>query len=331
MKPIDAHVRIPSISVVLCTFNGHRFLQEQLESIALQSRLPAELVVCDDGSIDGTLGVLKEFRSQAPFPVHITKNPQRLGPTKNFEQAIYLASGEFIALCDQDDSWSPRKLETLSGILEANPFLGGVFSDANLIDCNSKPIGMRLFAKHGFSPVRQRKFLSDPATMLLKHDVVTGATLIFRASMRSFCLPIPTSWVHDGWLTWKISLHSRLGLVAEPLIDYRVHAGQQLGVGPLNGVQPGNACSETRRQHYARVAHQFEDLLNVLLSEGWNSQDGLVARVREKIAFLRRQSMLSQRLAVRTLQVTRQLHSYLHYARGLASLRTDLLLGREMP
>jgi glycosyltransferase involved in cell wall biosynthesis len=331
MEPIGGQARIPRISVVLCTYNGGRFLKEQLESVALQSRLPAEVVVCDDGSVDETLDLLRQFRSRASFPVHITKNPQRLGTTKNFEQAINLASGEFIALCDQDDLWAPGKLERLSQVMETSPFVGAVFSDANLIDGNSKPIGKCLFAKHKFSSVKQRRFLSDPPTTLLKHDVVTGATLMFRASMRRFCLPIPGSWVHDGWLTWKISLHSRLGLVAEPLISYRVHSGQQLGVGPLNGVSSTNADTETRRRHYARVARQFEDLLRDLLSEGWNPQEPLVTKIREKIKFLMRQSMLSQSLAVRTLQVTGQLHSYLHYARGIASLRTDLLLRREMP
>lgn len=151
---------------------------------------------------------------------------------------------------------------------------------------------------------------------------------MFRASVRRYCSPIPASWVHDGWLAWMIALHSRLTVISEPLIEYRVHAGQQLGV--IFNTTTTGLRGETRRQHYARVARQFEDLLHRVLTEGWNEHDGLIVKIREKIAFLKRQSTLSQSLGVRVLQMMGQLPSYLHYARGLGTLRTDFLLGREM-
>ena len=151
---------------------------------------------------------------------------------------------------------------------------------------------------------------------------------MFRSTIRQYCSPIPSTWVHDGWLAWMLALHSRLMLIPEPLIEYRIHAGQQLGVGSSQVAQHRNR--ETRRQFYARVARQFEDLLNRVLAEGWSEHDGLVERIREKIAFLKRQSALSERLGTRTRQMLGLLPHYLHYARGLGSLRTDLLLGREM-
>jgi glycosyltransferase involved in cell wall biosynthesis len=91
------------ISVAMCTFNGGRYLEEQLESIGAQTRPPCELVVCDDGSKDGTISILKRFEANAPFPVRIVQNGIRMGSTRNFDQAIGMARGEFIALCDQDD------------------------------------------------------------------------------------------------------------------------------------------------------------------------------------------------------------------------------------
>jgi glycosyltransferase involved in cell wall biosynthesis len=312
----------------MCTFNGGRYLQEQLESIALQTRLPCELIVCDDRSTDDTLAILKRFQSEAPFTVKVIQNSLRLGSTRNFDQAIGLARGSLIALCDQDDRWVPTKLERLSALLAEDPFLGGVFSDASLIDGDGRQTGLHLFARHKFTAAKQREFLGCPTTMLLKHDVVTGATLMFRSTIRRYCSPIPASWVHDGWLAWMIALHSRLGLVSEPLIDYRIHAGQQLGVNSTARTQ-GNA--ETRRQFYKRVARQFEDLLQRLLTEGWSESDALLGKVREKIAFLKRQATLSPSFGVRTLQMMGQLPHYIHYARGLGSLRSDLLLGRETP
>ncbi len=330
MDAKDKSTSAPRISVAMCTFNGVRYLEEQLESIALQSRLPSELVVCDDRSTDDTLAILKRFQKSAPFEVKVIQNSQRLGSTRNFDQAIGLTRGDFIALCDQDDRWVAHKLERLSDALAADPFLGGVFSDANLIDGDGRPVGTRLFARHKFSAAKQRSFVSCPTAMLLKHDVVTGATLMFRASIRRYCSPIPASWVHDGWLAWMIALHSRWTLVPEPLTDYRIHEGQQLGVSSThNATQTRAAKPETRREFYSRVARQFEDLLHRILAEGWNEHDPLIAKIREKIAFLKTQSSLSPSFGVRSLQMVGQLPRYLHYARGLGSLRTDLLLGRE--
>jgi glycosyltransferase involved in cell wall biosynthesis len=285
-------------------------------------------VVCDDRSTDDTLAILKRFQSEAPFPVKVIQNGRRLGSTRNFDQAIGLARGSFIALCDQDDRWAPAKLERLSATLAEDPFLGGVFSDARLIDGDGRQTGQQLFARHKFTTTKQREFVGSPTTTLLKHDVVTGATLMFRSTIRRYCSPIPASWVHDGWLAWMIALHSRLGLIAEPLIDYRIHAGQQLGVSSTANAQ---ANAETRRQFYKRVARQFEDLFQRLLAEGWNEGDALVGKIREKIAFLKRQATLSPSLGVRTLQMMGQLPHYMQYARGLGSLRTDFLLGRETP
>jgi len=324
------HSRPPAVSVVMCTFNGARYLPEQLESIARQSRLPAELVVCDDGSEDETVSMLHAFAARVQFPVRIFNNPSRLGSTRNFDQAIGLASGGFIALCDQDDIWAPEKLESLSSILMGDASLGGVFSDAALIDNNGHPIGMTLFEKHRFCQGKQREFLDEPASVLLKHDVVTGATLMFRSALLPYLRPIPPSWVHDGWLAWMISLHSKLALTTAPLTFYRIHAAQQLGIGSDQRTQ-GASPVETRRTHYARVAHQFEDLANHLLRSGWTEKDGIIHRIRAKGAFLQKESMLSESLVARVLQMIGLLPLYLHYARGLGALRADLLLGRETP
>src|ERR1700760_4242642 len=121
--PFSSNPNPPHISVAMCTYNGERYLREQLESIAEQSLLPIELVVCDDGSTDDSILILEEFRARAPFSVRIIRNEVKLGSTRNFDQAMTSTSGEFIALCDQDDRWKPRKLEKLVAVLLENPFV----------------------------------------------------------------------------------------------------------------------------------------------------------------------------------------------------------------
>lgn len=111
----------PSVSVALATFNGERYLQEQLESLAGQTQLPDELVVSDDGSTDSTLAILGEFARRAPFPVDIAVNPVRLGYTRNFVATARRCRGEMLFFCDQDDIWMTEKLRVVCEIAAASP------------------------------------------------------------------------------------------------------------------------------------------------------------------------------------------------------------------
>src|SRR3954470_17842517 len=94
-------------SVAMCTYNGARFLGEQLASVAAQTRPPDELVVCDDRSTDETASLVRDFAAAAPFRVRLHVNERNLGSTRNFERAVSLCEGDLIALSDQDDEWLP--------------------------------------------------------------------------------------------------------------------------------------------------------------------------------------------------------------------------------
>ena len=114
-----------TISIAMATYNGDRYIGEQLDSLARQKLLPLELVVTDDGSSDGTLDILKAFSEGAPFPVRIFRNTTRLGYEENFLKAASLCNGDVIAFCDQDDIWMDRKLEVCAPMF-ADPSIVGV-------------------------------------------------------------------------------------------------------------------------------------------------------------------------------------------------------------
>lgn len=316
----------PTISVAMCTFNGERFLAQQLDSIVRQQRLPDELVVCDDGSSDASMEILQNFAHGAPFPTHIVRNEKNVGSTRNFEKAIGLCQSDFIALCDQDDIWEPNKLKRLSEALSADNALGGVFSDAELIDADGKSLGRRLWSVHKFRFERSGDFERDAAVrLLLKHDVVTGASLMIRASLREVLLPIPASWVHDGWIAWMLVLYSRLTYLHEPLFQYRLHANQQLGVGRPSGPRKVRHCCEDRIK-LRTMSLQFE-----ALRERWISRPGRTFAVyrdliENKIASLRRRSELPHSCLPRACSILRSFYSYREYARGLSTMRGDLFL-----
>ena len=108
------------ISVAMCTFNGEKFLEAQLDSVAQQTLKPIELVVCDDGSSDDTQAIVVRFAQSAPFAVRYISNPSRLGYRLNFMNAARQCTSDLIAFCDQDDIWCADKLKR-AAVPFANP------------------------------------------------------------------------------------------------------------------------------------------------------------------------------------------------------------------
>lgn len=220
----------PRISIALCTYNGARFLEAQLESYQTQTRLPDELIVCDDGSADATRDILAAFSRRARFPVQIHANPARLGATKNFEKAIGLSSGDLIATSDQDDVWLPGKLAVSERALAEDPSRGLVFTDAEVVDERLDPVGHRMWDAIKFGGLARARVRRGRAfEVLLRQWVVTGATMMFRARHRGAVLPIPDNWPHDGWIALIVSALATVAFVPEATIKYRQHSAQQIG------------------------------------------------------------------------------------------------------
>ncbi len=221
------------ISIALCTYNGAKFLPAQLESYLHQTCLPDELIVCDDCSTDETLQIIQEFTRKAPFPVHLHINEKNLRSTKNFEQAISLCTGDLIFLSDQDDYWMPEKVERIADEFAKKEKIGMVFSDAELVDENLKSLNRRLW-NHTFTSERRRAALCGSFfEILLSENVVTGATMAFRSEYRKNFMPIPDdipNLIHDAWIALLISNKAQVFFFNEPLIKYRQHSAQQLGI-----------------------------------------------------------------------------------------------------
>jgi glycosyltransferase involved in cell wall biosynthesis len=219
------------VSVAMCTYEGERYLQEQLQSIVGQTRPPDELIVCDDGSTDGTLAILDRFRSQTSLPVRVHVNEERIGPTKNFERAITLCEGDIIFLSDQDDVWRPEKLEVLAAAFARSPGIGAVFSNADVVDERLEPRGYSVWNAVGFTPALQRKFVRDGALdVLLKRNVVGGMTMGFRSRFRDLIVPLPADWFHDVWIPLLIAAVSTLTMFPRRLVKYRQHLRQKVGL-----------------------------------------------------------------------------------------------------
>lgn len=255
------------LSVAMCTYNGARFLAEQLESIAAQTQLPDELVICDDGSVDQSAEIVRNFAKEAPFPVRLGINEKNLGSIKNFEKAIGLCEGDIVALADQDDVWKPQKLAVLETVLEEHPEAGYAFSDAELIDAHGKPTGKDLWASLRIKGGHINQFRgANQFPILLKRTVVTGATMALRASLRNVLLPISRNSIHDYWISMVASGIGAYGIPThERLIYYRQHESQQIGPGSKSLIERVRQARQWGARQYDRGTRGYLDLRERLL------------------------------------------------------------------
>ncbi len=199
------------VSIAMATYNGARYLQEQLDSFVTQTRPPDELVVCDDCSSDATIDILESFRRGAPFDVRITRNSTRFGYSENFGRAISRCDGDIIFLSDQDDVWLSGKIDTVCHVFEENPGLLVVVNDAELTDKDLN--------RNGLTVAGQILAVGRSVS-----DFNFGCCISFRSKMKPLIIPSPlANGGHDGWInTIGVMLNSRI-FVANVLQYYRRH------------------------------------------------------------------------------------------------------------
>lgn len=221
--------RASQFSVALATCNGATYLPALLDSLLAQTLLPMELVASDDVSTDETLAMLEAFSKRSPFPVRVLRNSSRLGVNGNFSRAMNACMAENIAFADQDDIWRPDKLLCLSWAL-SRPGAVAAFSDAEVVASDMRPLGYTMWRRVRFTSKERLKMAQGAGfEVLLKHRVVTGATLAFKAELKTKALPIPDCWPHDAWLAMVAASEGGLIAVDRVLIDYRQHDGNVTG------------------------------------------------------------------------------------------------------
>jgi glycosyltransferase involved in cell wall biosynthesis len=218
-----------TVSIALCTFNGSAHLQAQLDSLAAQSRLPDELVLSDDASTDDTLDIARAFRDRAPFPVHLHRQPQSLGPTRHFQHALSLCSGDILLPCDQDDRWHPTKLQTQLAPF-SDPAVTFSIVNSNICNPDLSPRGTTVFDDQRFTATYQSQVRAGEGyRAYLRHLVAAGHAMAFRRDVLRVAGRFPDTCVYDQWLALVASMMGQTWLTSEPLVDYRYHARQVTG------------------------------------------------------------------------------------------------------
>ncbi len=232
------HVLQPSITVVLCTCNGESYLPEQLESIAGQKLLPAELLICDDASDDATDRIVSEFARKAPFPVTFYQNEIRLGVVENYSRLLQRCRAPYIALCDQDDIWLPHRLDSAFCALQKagrqqGPLPLLVHSDLRVVDHHARPLAPSFMALR-----RIRHHRHEPLRRLLVQNFVTANTVLVNRTLLQAALPFPPGAVmHDWWLALVAAALGKIVFQAHPTVLYRQHETNLVGAGAFYSLQ----------------------------------------------------------------------------------------------
>lgn len=318
------------LSVVMCTYNGAKFLDDQLRSLEQQSRPPDEIIILDDCSTDSTADIVAAFASRALFEVHMYVNPKNLGTTKNFEAAIRRCTGDVVALADQDDFWLPHKLDRIEREFLARPDIGCIFTDAEITNDCLEPLGYNLWGVTGFG---RREYVSlqqgDGLSVVLRRSVATGATMAFRADLKEMILPIPDGWIHDEWIAMVSASLSRISAIDEVLIKYRQHSSNQIGAVKVKKALAAKIKRSLSLDLEGAVAKNKDLLAWVNTRLGDRGGGSIRHRVQEKISHLQARIRLRQNLPAGLWKGIRELllGRYGKYSNGLRSFLSDVFCG----
>jgi len=296
---------VPSISVALATYNGERYIVEQLRSILAQTTRPSEIVVADDGSSDRTVELVREtfdFMAPAGMELRILESDGERGVTRNFERALRAARGDLIALSDQDDVWHLDRLSKAVESFERDPGLLLQHADARLVDGSGADLGSTLLeALYVNGEERTHIARGKAFESYIRRNIVTGATVVLRRRLLDFAAPFPAEWVHDEWLAIIAAAVGKVELLNDSVIDYRQHGANVIGVtAPTLGYRLGRML-QPRGDRYRQLARRAASLVARL--EEVDAPEQITAIAREKARFEAVRARLPSRRLARIVTV----------------------------
>jgi len=236
-----------SVGALVVTHNSQRWIESTLRSIADQSRTASRIVVVDDGSTDDTTGIVHAVFGDRVLVLEAESAAEgRLDRiAQNFEQGVRaLQDVDVVVLGDHDDVWQADRIARQIALLEANPRAVMVASDGRLVDADGQPTGGTL---RTVFPVPTDFNELKPAQRMrtaLRHSIATGGASAIRA-LFFYDVEIPPGWLHDRWWSLVATAHEGMLIDIDEVIDYRVTAGQEVGLD--RGTQDSSGASRAAR------------------------------------------------------------------------------------
>lgn len=213
MEPL----KLPKVSVIIPTFNRSGLIQRAINSVFQQTYRSIEIIVCDDGSTDNTVEVVKAMQSYAELPLRLEILPCNLGVSAARNRGIFLAQGELIAFLDSDDIWIPEKLAKQVAFLDADSSYIGVGGGVAFIKEDSS-------SEVGYSKDPCLNELNELFKLFYECYISTSCFLVKKDALVMaglFDLRLKSSEDRDLW--WRLPSFGRIGFINEPLISYLIH------------------------------------------------------------------------------------------------------------
>ncbi len=208
-----------TISIAIATYNGERFLREQLDSLYAQTHPADEIVVCDDRSKDGTAAILEEYHQKYGLKYHI--NEHQLGVNANFFKAMSLCTGDFVSICDQDDVWYPNKIETLyNHLIQMNQEVPCVVSSMRKdIDSQGNDININHSNySEGWKASLLTYARNQGCTMMMNQLVVSNILSAIKDRPQAL-----TDIYYDEWIAYTAAILGEKHNLPDVLMNYRHH------------------------------------------------------------------------------------------------------------
>lgn len=215
------------VDILLATYNGEKYIKEQVESILNQTYENIQIIISDDCSTDKTRQVLKEYENNEKIKIFYQE--KNLGYVKNFEFLLKQVESNLYMLSDQDDVWKKEKVEKSVEKIESEK-LDLVFGDLEVVDENLNTL-YKSYNRYMHLIHKIKKYQKDYRLQYL-YNCMTGCTIISRKNWIDKVLPFPTNskyMIHDYWLGLVIALNGKVGYIEEPYILYRQHGKNQVG------------------------------------------------------------------------------------------------------
>lgn len=218
-------------SVALCTYNGESFLNQQIDSILSQSIPVDEIIICDDQSTDSTISILNSYKEKHPDLFKIYINEKNLRSVKNFEKAISLCTNDVIFLSDQDDVWTPEKVEKYLNHFNVNPTISVIASNGFGIDKKGELLDVITiwdvisFIRKGRNKVDYFEVIS------FSGNIATGASMAIKNDFIKKTIPFPEipEFHHDEWIALIAASENQFDFIDDKMFYYRQHENQQVG------------------------------------------------------------------------------------------------------
>ncbi|GHA39821.1 glycosyltransferase family 2 protein [Photobacterium aphoticum] len=242
-----------NIDIVLATYNGEQFLEEQIQSIqncvGYANRV-SRLIVVDDGSTDQTKAIVERLQTDSKIEWHLNQTGKK-GAKNNFEFGLYITTAEYIMLSDQDDVWQSQRIEDsfhqISSLAQSKPAL--VFSDKEVVDESLNTISDSFFAFRGMATDWHTSL-----EQLIQQNVASGCTMMFNRALLEQALPIAEdAFMHDWWLILVARVTGEVRFIEKPLIRYRQHDFNTIGAKSYSW----SHLLKNFQPHLAKFAKQF--------------------------------------------------------------------------